>query len=205
MPAVDTQRDRALRLFGEHDMLRLRELAEAGITAATVARMVRSGEVFRISRGLYQLADAELDLYLEYAEAAKRVPRGVICLLSALVWHELTDQFAQTIWMAVGVNAWTPRLDHPPLSIVRFTDRFLTDGVEDAMVGKVPVKVFGAAKTVADCYRHRRSVPRIVALEGLQKALRYRKATPAEIADHARRGGVWKAMRPHLEALTANA
>ena len=205
IPATDTQRERALRLLREHDMLRQRDLSRAGIAATTVARMVRAGEAVRVSRGLYQLPDMELDTHLELAEAAKRVPQGVVCLLSALVWHELTDRFAHGVWMAVGVNAWEPKVDRPQINIVRFADRFLADGVEEVRVGNVPVKVFGAAKTVADCFRHRRSVPRIVALEGLQKALRYGKATPAEIADHAERGGVRKTVRPYLEALTANA
>ena len=105
--------------------------------------------------------------------------------------------------MAVGHRKWTPKGDR--LNIVRFADRFLADGVEEVMVGKVPVKVFGVAKTVADCFRHRRSVDPIVALEGLQQALRQGKATPAEIAAHAVRGGVGKTVRPYLEALTANA
>ena len=91
------------------------------------------------------------------------------------------------------------------MRIVRFTDALLTDEVLTVHIEKVPVKVFGVAKTIADCFRHRRKVGQVVALEGLQEALRQRKASPAEIAQHAERGGVATVVRPYLEALTANA
>ena len=176
-----------------------------GVTAATIGRMVRAGDVIRLDRGLYQLPDAPLDANHSLAEAAKRVPKGVICLESALAYHELTDQFPRAIWMAIGRRDWKPREGRPAIRIVRFTDTFLTDDVHTVLIENVPVKIFGVAKTIADCFRHRRSVGDIIALEGLQKALRQRKASPADIARHAQRGGVAAVIRPYLEALTANA
>ena len=186
-------------------MVRLSEFKAIGITAATISRMVKAGEVTRLTRGLYQLPDAPIEAHHSLAEAAKRVPRGVVCLVSALAYHELTDQLPRAVWMAIGTRDWMPKEGRPAMRIVRFTDALLTDDVIIVHIENVPVKVFGVAKTIADCFRHRRSVGQTVALEGLQEALRQRKATPAEIARHAERGGVATVVRPYLEALTANA
>lgn len=199
-----TQRDRATEVLDRLGIVRLCEFKDAGITAATISRMVEDGEVVRLSRGLYQMSDAPLDAHHSLAEAAKRVPRGVVCLVSALAYHGLTDQIPNAVWMAIGAKDWAPKEESPPMRIVRFTNPLLADDVATVHIEKVPVKIFGVAKTIADCYRHRRTVCHSVALEGLQEAIRQRKATPAEIARHAARGGVATVIRPHLEALTAN-
>jgi predicted transcriptional regulator of viral defense system len=185
--------------------MRLAELRSAGVTAATVSRMERVGEVIRLSRGLYQLPDAPLDVSHSLAEAAKRAPKGVVCLVSALAFHGLTDQLPKKIWMAIGKKGWAPKPDGAPIRVVRFTESLLAEGVETHVIEGVPVKVFGVAKTVADCFRHRNKIGLTVAIEGLQEALRQRKATPAEIARYAERGGISTVIRPYLEALTANA
>ncbi len=202
---METQRAQAIHLLRTRGMVRLSEFKDAGITAATIGRIVRAGDVNRIGRGLYQLPDAPLDANHSLAEAAKRVPRGVVCLVSALAYHELTDRLPRRVWMAIGARDWMPKEGRPALRIVRFTDTLLSDDVITVYVENVPVKVFGVAKTIADCFRHRRKVGQTIALEGLQEALRQRKANPAEIALHAERGRVATVVRPYLEALTANA
>lgn len=184
--------------------MRLAELRAAGITAATVSRMERNGEVLRLARGLYQLPDAPLDAGHSLAEVSKRVPNGVVCLTSALAFHGLTDQFPRKVWLAIGQKDWAPKADGSTIRIVRFTAGLLGEGVETHLIEGVPVKVFGVAKTVADCFRHRNKIGQSVAIEGLQEALRQRKAIPAEIARQAERGGVATIIRPYLEALTAN-
>ena len=204
MAKLGTQRDQAIELLRSQGMVRLSEFKVNGITAATIGRMVRGGDVIRLARGLYQLTDAPLDANHSLAEAAKRVPRGVVCLVSALAYHELTDQLPRAVWMAIGTRDWMPKEGRPAMRIVRFTDALLTDDVITVHIENVPVKVFGVAKTIADCFRHRRKIGQTIALEGLQKALRQRKASPAEIARHAERGGVATVVRPYLEALTAN-
>ena len=166
--------------------------------------MREDGDVVRLARGLYQLPDAPLDVNHSLAEAAKRVPKGVVCLTSALAFHELTDQLPRSVWLAIGKNDGSPTDNETALRIVRFTDSLLKKDVETTSIEGVPIKVFGVAKTIADCFRHRKSVGPSVALEGLQEALRQRKATPAEIARSAASGGVSTIVRPYLEALTAN-
>ena len=203
MSSSSTQRQTASAVLAKRGMARLAELRAAGVTAATVSRMERDGEVVRLSRGLYQLSDAPLDADHSLAEAAKCAPRGVVCLVSALAFHQLTDQMPRQVWLAIGQRDWSPR-GRPELKIVRFADRLLNDGVETHLIERVAVPIFGVAKTIADCFRHRRSVGLAVAIEGLQEALRQRKATPAEIARHAERGDIGTVMRPYLEALTAN-
>ena len=199
-----TQRDCALEMLRDRGMVRLSEFKVAGITAATIGRMREDGDVIRLARGLYQLPDAPLEINHSLAEAAKRVPKGVVCLTSALAFHELTDQLPRSVWLAIGKNDWSPIDDETSPRIVRFTDKLLKEDVETTSIEGVPVKVYSVAKTIADCFRHRRSVGQSIALEGLQEALRQRKATPAEIAKSAANGGVSTVVRPYLEALTAN-
>ncbi|MDE0457180.1 MAG: transcriptional regulator, partial [Chromatiales bacterium] len=185
--------------------MRLVELREAGVTAATMSRMERAGAVIRLSRGVYQMPDADLDPNHNLAEAAKRMPKGVVCLVSALAFHGLTDQLPPRVWMAIGPKDWAPQCSGTDIRIVRFTDSLLREGIETHAIEGVSVKIFGVARTVADCFRHRGKVGLSVAIEGLQEALKQRKATPAEIARQAGERGVSTVIRPYLEALTANA
>ncbi|MVA36315.1 type IV toxin-antitoxin system AbiEi family antitoxin domain-containing protein [Agrobacterium vitis] len=199
-----SQRQIAHALLTARGIARLVELRDAGVTAATMSRMERDGEVLRLSRGLYQLSDAPLDANHSLAEAAKRVPKGVVCLVSALAFHGLTDQLPRQVWLAVGQKDWPPKPDGTPIRIVRFTERLLNDSVETHVTEGVPIKVFGIVKTIADCFRYRNKIGLSVAIEGLQEALRQRKAAPGEIAIQAEQGGVATVIRPYLEALTAN-
>lgn len=204
MPEAASQRRIAHAVLKARGIARLVELRAEGVTAATMSRMERDGEVLRLARGLYQLSDAPLDAHHSLAEAAKRVPKGVVCLVSALAFHELTDQLPRQVWIAIGQKDWAPKADGAPVRLVRFTDRLLTEGVESHTVEGVPVKVFGVAKTIADCFRYRNKIGLSVAIEGLQEALRQRKTTPGEIVRQAERGAIATVIRPYLDALTAN-
>ncbi len=200
-----TQRELAQTLLDKRGIMRLVELREAGVTAATMSRMEKAGEVIRLSRGVYQLQEAVLDPNHSLAEAAKGVPRGVVCLVSALAFHGLTDQIPPKVWMAIGSKDWAPQRIGASIRIVRFTNSLLTESIETHTIEGVSVKIFSVPKTVADCFRHRGKVGLSVAIEGLQEALRQGKATPANIAREAEKGGVSTVIRPYLEALTANA
>jgi len=204
MAQTPSQKEIARELLDTRGMLRLAELRDAGVTAATVGRMARRGEVIRLARGLYQRPDAPLHENLGLAEVAKRYPKGVICLVSALAFHGLTDQLPKKTWIAIGRNDWTPKATDMPIRAVRFSPDLLAEGVEVHEVEGVPIRVFGIAKTVADCFRHRRRTGLAVALEGLREALRQRKSTPAEIARAADAGRAGSVIRPYLEALTFN-
>jgi predicted transcriptional regulator of viral defense system len=200
-PDSSTQRTQALALLKRRGMTRLAEFSEAGITATTVGRMERAGEVVRLARGLYQLPDAELDAQQSLAEAARLVPKGVICLASALAFHGLTDQMPPKVWIAIGRKDWRPRVTYPPIRIARFSDELLRRSVESKKIAGTSVPVFGVAKTVADLFRYRRTVGDALAIEGLRQALRQRKATPAAIAREAEAAGLWATMEPYVMAL----
>jgi predicted transcriptional regulator of viral defense system len=204
-PLTSTQRAQALTLLKQRGLTRLAELQTAGITSTTVNRMERAGEVVRLARGLYQLPDADLDPHQSLAEAARLVPKGVICLASALAFHGLTDQMPPKVWIAIGRKDWRPRITDPPLRVARFSDEQLRRGVERKKIAGTAVPVFGVAKTVADLFRYRRTVGELLALEGLRQALRQRKATPAQLAREAQAAGMWRTMQPYLMALTSDA
>ena len=185
-------------------MSRLSELVAKGITAATVSRLEREGVLLRLARGLYQLADASLDVNHTLAEVSKLVPKGVICLTSSLAFHGLTDQIPPKVWMAIGPKDWHPTFEYPPVRFARFSGPRLLLGVENHVIDGVSVPIFGVAKTVADLFRYRQTVGVIVALEGLREALRQKKASPSEIAKEAADAKVWNIMEPYMSALTSH-
>lgn len=196
------QPERLLAYLRAHGMARLSEIRAQGLTAATVSRLERAGAVVRLARGLYQLPDATLDVHHSLAEAAKRVPKGVVCLVSALAFHGLTVQVPRRVWIGIGRKAWAPQGGQPPLRLVRYADDRLAADVETHIIEGVEVRVFSAARTLAEVFDPRRGVGRDVAALALREALRLRLATPAQIAERARSAGVWPTMRPYLEALT---
>jgi predicted transcriptional regulator of viral defense system len=207
-----THSDQALALLRKHGLMRASEFLRAGITGATIQRLKEQGLIVQIDRGLYQLPDAPLDTNHALAEVAKRVPRGVVCLVSALAYHELTDTIPPRVWIAIGPKHHRPIIAHPRVHFVRFGERVLGNGILQKRIQGVTVQIYNPAKTIVDLFRYRetagkrytRSPGLVLALEGLREALRQRKATPAEIARYAEEGGVWKIVRPYLEAMTAN-
>ena len=203
-PALDSRKAKLTSLLDARSMMRARDLREAGIGAQTIARAVESGEIERIARGVYQKRGTQLQEHQILAEAAMRVPKGVIALVSALAFHDLTDQMPRRVWMAIGASDWAPVESYPPLRMVRFTEEYLRQGVEHHAIAGLEVPVYSIPKTLADMFRNPRLVDRSVAVEGLRAALRQRKATPGAIAEGAKAGGAWKTMRPYLEALTSN-
>jgi predicted transcriptional regulator of viral defense system len=199
-----TQRERLRTILAGKPIVRAQELRDAGIAAETIARAMKDGELDRIARGLYQRPDNSIDTDHALAEVVKRIPKGVVAMLSALAYHGLTDQMPRKIWVAIGVNDWSPVPSYPPTRIVRFKEEYLRQGIEHHMISGVSVPIYSVPKTLADLFRNSRLVDRSVAIEGLRAALDQRKARPAEIAEAAKAGGAWKRMRPYLEALTSN-
>ena len=205
-----TQPEHAVELLRENGIMRLSEFGEAGISRAAIQRLEAKGQVVRLERGLYQLAGTEPDAQHALAEAAKHVPKGVICLTSALAFHELTDTIPSKVWMAIGPKDWKP--EGGRLEIVRFGPKVYSTGIETHPIEGVAVPIYDANKTIVDMFRYRESAgtrfrksPGLgLAIEGLREGLRTRKATPAKIAAYARQAGIWKAIVPYLDAMTAH-
>ncbi|RMC36713.1 transcriptional regulator [Paracoccus alkanivorans] len=204
MQAGRTQRDQLSAILRAKPIVRAYELRRVGIAGQTIKRAVDDGELVRISRGLYQRADTDVDTEQGLAEAAKLVPKGVIAMVSALAFHGLTDQMPRKIWVAISTKDWAPAPVYPPIRIVEFRDKYMQQGIEHHRISGVDVPVFSVTKTLADIFRNSKLVDRSVAVEGLRAALEQRKATPGAIADAAMGAGAWRIMRPYLEALTSN-
>jgi predicted transcriptional regulator of viral defense system len=202
--AIQSQRNQLKAIISGKSIVRAHELRNAGIAGSTIQRALDDGDIVRIARGLYQDPQSDIESEQTLAEVSKRIPKGIIAMVSALAYHGLTDQMPRKTWVAIGASDWSPVSDYPPVRIVRFADKYLHHGVERHAIAGVDVPIFSVAKTLADLFRNGKLVDRSVAVEGLRAALDQRKTTPAQIADAARAGGAWRAMRPYLEALTFN-
>lgn len=192
---------RVLAMARTARVFRLKELTSRGIHPEEIRRLWRKGLLVRSSRGVYHLPNVEFSGNVSLAEMAKRVPRGVICLLTALRFHGIGTQMPPEVWLALHRRAAKPRLDRPRLRVVRFSGLAFTEGVEQHTVDHVSVRVYGIAKTVADCFKYRNKIGLDVALEALREALNRRKMTMDEIWKYARICRVARVMQPYLEAI----
>ena len=195
--------DKVLALAKKAGVLRPRDLEPYGIPRIYLSRLHATGKLQRISRGLYVIPGTDVSEHRSLAEACKRVPKGVVCLLSALRFHELTTQSPFEVWLAIGGKDWRPRVEYPPLRIVRFSSATLDAGVEEHRVEGVIVPVFTPAKTVADCFKYRNKIGLDVAIEALRECWRSRLCTMDDLWRYANICRVQNVMRPYLESLSA--
>jgi predicted transcriptional regulator of viral defense system len=204
MSPTGTQRDTVQNLFHQRGLVRMRDLRDAGVGSETVARLVREGAVTRVARGLYQLAEVVPDARRSFAEASALVPKGVICLISALQFHELTLQMPSVVWIAIDRTGWKPKVEYPPMRFVRFSSRALREGMKRHLIEGIEVPIFEPAKTIVDCFRYRNKIGLDIALEGLREGLRTKRATPDQLWEFARTARVWSVIRPYVEAMVAD-
>lgn len=202
--SATTQRDTVNQILRQKGLARLHDLLDADVGVETVSRLVRDGTVVRVARGLYQLADAMPDPFCRFAEASAMVPKGVICLASALQYHEMTLQMPSFVWVAIARTGWKPKIDYPPIRFVRFEKQALREGVERHLIEGVEVPIFEPAKTIVNCFRYRNKIGLDIALEGLREGLRSKRVTPDQLWKIARPTRVWSVMRPYVEAMVAD-
>jgi len=191
-----------LDLAAERSLIRPRDLTERGLSTVALTRLVRQGRLQRVGRGLYALPDRPVSEHNALAEVARKHPQAIVCLLSALRFHDLTTQSPFEVWLAIPNKARAPKMDYPPLRIMRFSGAALTRGVEDHVIDGVPVRVTGVARTVADCFKFRNKIGLDVALEALQEAWRAKRASMDELWRYATLCRVANVMRPYLESLS---
>jgi predicted transcriptional regulator of viral defense system len=201
--ATATHEQQVLRLARGRTLLRAREVTQQGLPTIALTRLVQAGKLERVARGLYGLPGAEISEHRSLAEVSARVPRGVVCLLSALRVHEIGTQAPFEVWIAIPQHMVTPRLDQPAIHVVRMADVALAEGVERLHIDGVQVPVFNAARTVVDCFRFRNKIGLDVALEALSDGWSQRKFTLDDLWRYATRGRVANVMRPYIEAITA--
>jgi len=193
--------ERTMQYVRRKGIVRPRDLEALGIPREYLLRLHRQGKLSRTGRGIYTLPDAAVTERHSYAEVAKRVPEAVLCLLSALVFHEITTQSPASVWIALGKGARKPAILSPSLRVVRLTEPSLSEGVERHKVEGVPVRVYSAAKTVADCFKFRNKIGLDVAIEALKDSLRQKKATIKDIYRYAKICRVSNVIRPYMESL----
>lgn len=199
--AMETTTKTLLDLAAQRGLLRARDLAAAGLPRVALTRLVQQGRLLRLGRGVYALPLRGVSAHAALAEVACKQPQAVVCLLSALRFHELTTQAPFEVWLAIANKAHPPRLTYPPLRIVRFAAPLLQDGVETHRVDGVPVRVTSVARTVADCFKFRHKIGLDVALEALRETLRNKRASVDELWQAAGQCRVANVMRPYLESL----
>ena len=180
---------------------RAKELGAAGVSRTELSRMVAAGTLRRLDRGLYALPGYTGGEHGTLVTVARRAPAVVFCLLTALQLHGLTTQSPFEVWIAIGNKDHPPRLDYPPLRVVRFSPASLAAGIETREVDGVLIQVTNVAKTVADCFKFRSQVGSDVALEALREARRARLVTADDLWRYARIDRVANVMRPYLEAI----
>lgn len=196
-----TSKRKIQTLLGRAGTVRSRDIVAAGMTRSQLSRMVATGEVQRVARGLYAKPGYQSGEHGALVEVAKRAPNALFCLLTALRFHELTTQAPFEVWIAIGNKEHPPRMEYPPLRTVRFSGEALSAGVETHSIDGTRIRVTSVAKTVADCFKFRNKIGLDVALEALREARRTKKASADDLWRHAKIDRVANVMRPYLEAV----
>lgn len=194
--------NRILELADEHGIIRPCDIGGDGKTRQQLARMCRDGELERVGRGLYSLPGRPSSEFSGFAEVAKLVPHGVVCLISALQFHGLTTQISPDVWLMLEGTAKKPKFDNPPLKIMHASGKAFKHGMKTYRVDKVPVKIYSVAKTIADCFKYRNKIGIDVAIEAIREVFKNRAATVDEIWTAAKICRVANVIRPYMEAST---
>lgn len=182
-------------------IIRSRDLPRLGVSREYLRQLVAQGLVERAGRGMYRLPVGDVSAQHTLVEVSRRIPNAVICLLSALRFHNITTQAPSEVWLAIDGKAWRPRVNDLPVRIVRASKAALTAGIEKHMIEGVSVRVYGLAKTVADCFKYRNKIGLDVALEALRESVRRRRIHVDDLWHFARICRVANVMRPYLESL----
>jgi len=196
-------RQRLLQALRSHGgWLRQPDVLELGVHPRWLSRLVEDGTIERVSKGLYRLPQEPETEYEGFSDAARAVPEGVVCLLSALTYYELTTSNPSEIYLAIPRTRWAPKIDYPPIRFFRFSPRMMDFGVEIVRTRRGSFSIFEREKTICDSLRHRTIVGQDVVIEALRTYLRSRRSRNIDrLIDTARRSRVEKRIRPYLEAL----
>ena len=193
--------DRILALASEKHLLRAGDLSEHGLSPQLLIKLHQAGKLERVARGGYSLPGTALAEHQTLAEVCKRVPKAIVCLLSALQFHDIGTQQPHEVWIALPEATRAPAVAYPPLRIARLRGAAYTEGIETATDQGTPIRVYGVAKTIADCFKFRNKVGLDVALEALKDAWRRRKVSMEDLTRYARINRVERVMQPYLEAM----
>ncbi|MDD5701307.1 MAG: type IV toxin-antitoxin system AbiEi family antitoxin domain-containing protein, partial [Dehalococcoidales bacterium] len=198
----DDSYSKAIEVFkSSGGVMRISEGIKRGINPKTIYVLLERGVIERIGKGLYRLVDMPDLSNPDLVIVAKKIPDGVVCLLSALQHHGMTTHIPKVVDVALPERHHAPKIKHPPVKIVRFSEESFKTGVDEVAIDGVIVKIFNPAKTIADCFKFRNRIGIDIAVEALRSGYKQKKATPADILKYARICRVEKIIRPYLEAL----
>jgi predicted transcriptional regulator of viral defense system len=200
---ISTHRERALDVARRQGIARGRDFDAAGVPRVYLQRLRDEGILSQVGRGLYRLAGSKVASATSLAEAARIQPKGIIGLLSALQFHNLTTQTPHAVWMLLGPKDWAPINPSVELKTVRASGKSLTAGAQIHKIDGVPVHITAPAKTVADCFKHRNKIGLDIAIEALRDFLQSKKGRAAlnDLWRYAEVDRVQTVMRPYIEAL----
>lgn len=182
-------------------ILKTGEALSAGIHPRTLYEMKKSGILEKLARGLYRLTDMPPLSNPDFVSVALKVPNGVICLISALAYHEITTQIPHEVYLALNRGAEPPKLEHPPIRIFWFTGEAFTHGIENYKLDDVQARIYSPEKTIADCFKYRNKIGLDTAIEALKFYRERKRFKVDDLMQFARVCRVEKVMRPYLEAL----
>ena len=197
------QSERILELAHRQRLLSAADVRAHGYSPQLLIKLHQSGKLQRVTRGIYSLPDSEPTEHQALVEVCRRVPKAVICLLSALQFHELGTQLPHEVWIALPEATPTPALDYPPLRIARLRGAAYAQGIETVIEHGSPIRVYSVAKTITDCFKFRHKIGLDVVLEALKQAWRQRKLNIDQVMHFAKINRVAKVMQPYLEAVVA--
>lgn len=189
------------RALQEHRVMRTCEITDMGVSREYLCKLSIRGIIERVGHGLYRLPDSELTVNHSIVEASKRVSSGVICLLSALRFHNVTTQAPFEVWMALNRRIWHPKITDFPLRFFSFTGAALTEGIEEYIIEGVPVHIYSLEKTIADCFKYRNKIGIDVAVEAFREAIHAKRIIIDTLWKYAKIDGVSNVMRPYLESI----
>jgi predicted transcriptional regulator of viral defense system len=193
--------EQILTVAKEKGIIRAKDVKQLGISRQSLYYLCEKGLLLRVARGMYMLPDTPITEHHNLATIAKKMPTAVVCLISALNFHEITTQISHEIWIAVPRDIWRSKMDYPTLHYTVLTERPYSFGIQEVKINGVMVKIYNPAKTVADCFKFRNKVGLDVAIEALREVWRSRKATMNELVEAAKVDKVLKIMRPFLESI----
>ena len=197
-----TSAERLEDYLSEHNGLaRVKDLRALGIDRRALYALAEEGAVKRVGQGLYRSTDAELTPVYDDAEAAISIPQGVICLTSALVHHDLTDEIPTKIYMAIEGKNWPPRIAWPPMRFYSFSGEAFHAGIEEIELDGIPVKIYNKEKTIADCLKYRHRLAPGVPQQALRDYARQRGKQIDRLLDYARICRVEPLLRRYMEVL----
>ena len=197
---MQTHVEKIIKMLKKQNTVTSADVRKAGISPGLLCYMKDMGMLRRIAHGVYILPE-HIPSNETFVEASLTIPGGVICLLSALQYHELTTQMPGEVWMAIKTGSYYPRNSQMPIKIIQLSDKNFSAGIETRDENGIKIRVYSPAKTIVDCFRFRNKIGTDIAIEALRDAVRQKKAASDEIWEYARQCRMTKIMRPYMETI----